>query len=260
VTGAAPGSLALEDVTKAFEGLVAVSKVSFVVRPAAITALIGPNGAGKTTTFNLISGLLRPTAGTIRFAERDLTRLPPHEICRSGIGRSFQTPQTFGQMTVLENVMVAAQVRTRATFLAAGLRLPGALLEERRVRDLAVAQLEFLDLAPLAERPAGTLPLGQQRLLELARALATEPRLLLLDEPVAGLTQAEARELREVLLRIRARGIAVLLVEHNMRFVLRTADHVVVLNYGQKLAEGPAGDIARDPRVIAAYLGRAWEP
>lgn len=251
--------LALEEVTKTFDGLMAVSSLSFTVESAAITALIGPNGAGKTTTFNLISGLLRPTAGRISFEGRDLTRLQPHEICRAGIGRSFQTPQTFGQMTVLENVMVAAQVRTRATFLAAGLRLPGAVREERRLREFALAQLEFFDLVGLADRSAGTLPLGQQRLVELARALATEPRVLLLDEPVAGLTQAEARELREVLLRIRGRGIAILLVEHNMRFVLRTAEHVVVLNHGQKLAEGAASEIARDPRVVAAYLGRAWE-
>jgi ABC-type branched-subunit amino acid transport system ATPase component len=251
--------LALEEVTKTFDGLRAVSSLSFTVRPAAITALIGPNGAGKTTTFNLISGLLRPTAGRIAFEGRDLTRLQPHEICRAGIGRSFQTPQTFGQMTVLENVMVAAQVRTRTTFLAAGLRLPASVREERRLREVALAQLEFLGLVGLADRPAGTLPLGQQRLVELARAQATEPRVLLLDEPVAGLTQAEARELREVLLRIRGRGIAILLVEHNMRFVLRTADHVVVLNHGQKLAEGSTSEIARDPRVIAAYLGRAWE-
>lgn len=251
--------LALEEVTKTFDGLMAVSSLSFTVGSAAITALIGPNGAGKTTTFNLISGLLRPTAGRISFEGRDLTRLQPHEICRAGIGRSFQTPQTFGQMTALENVMVAAQVRTRATFLAAGLRLPGAVREERRLREFALAQLEFFDLVGLAHRPAGTLPLGQQRLVELARALATEPRVLLLDEPVAGLTQAEARELREVLLRIRGRGIAILLVEHNMRFVLRTADHVVVLNHGQKLAEGSASEIARDPRVVAAYLGRPWE-
>lgn len=251
--------LALDDVTKTFEGLVAVSRLSFVVRPAAITALIGPNGAGKTTTFNVISGLLKPTAGRITFGGRDLTALAPHEVCRAGIGRSFQTPQTFGQMTVLENVMVAAQVRTTVSFLAAGLRLPRAAREEARIRQLAQTQLEFLDLVGLAERPAGTLPLGQQRLVELARALATEPSILLLDEPAAGLTPAELRGLREVLLRIRERGIAILLVEHNMRFVLRTAEHVVVLNYGQKLAEGSAAEIARDPRVVAAYLGRAWE-
>ncbi|MBI3106825.1 MAG: ABC transporter ATP-binding protein [Candidatus Rokubacteria bacterium] len=251
--------LALETVTKAFEGLVAVFDLSFVVRPAVITALIGPNGAGKTTIFNLISGLLRPSAGRITFEGRDLTRLPPHEICRVGIGRSFQTPQTFGHMTVLENVMVAAQVRGSAGWLAAGLRLPAALREEARIRELALTQLRFLELAALATRPAGIVPLGQQRLLELARALATEPRVLLLDEPAAGLTQAEVRALRDVLLRIRGREIAILLVEHNMRFVLRTADHVVVLNHGQKLAEGSAGDVAQDPRVVAAYLGRAGE-
>lgn len=249
--------LRLEDVTKTFDGLVAVSALGFVVRPGAITALIGPNGAGKTTTFNLISGLSRPTAGRITFAGRDLTRLSPHEICRAGIGRSFQTPQTFGRMTVLENVMVAAQVRGASSFLAAGLRLPAARREEAHTRDVALDHLRFLELGGLAARPAGTLPLGQQRLLELARALATEPRVLLLDEPAAGLTRAEVAQLREVLLGISARGIAVLLVEHNMRFVLRTADHVVVLNHGQKLAEGSATEIARDPRVVAAYLGRA---
>ncbi len=205
-----------------------------------------------------MSGLLRPTAGRITFDGRDLTRLPPHEICRAGIGRSFQTPQIFGRMTVLENVMVAAQVRGRAPVLAAGFRLPAARREEDHLHERAAAQLEFLGLGALAGVAAGTLAFGQQRLLEIARALATEPRLLLLDEPAAGLTQGEVRELREVLLRIQARSIAVLLVEHNMRFVLRTAERVVVLNYGQKLAEGSATEIARDPRVVAAYLGRSW--
>ncbi len=251
-------TLVLEDVTKAFEGLLAVSGLSFAVRPTAITALIGPNGAGKTTTFNLISGLLRPSAGRLTFGGADLARLAPHEICRAGIGRSFQSPQIFGRMTVLENVMVAAQVRGAAPLVAVGLRLPGAVREEARLREAAWAQLEAVGLAPLAGRPAETLPFGQQRLLELARALATEPHLLLLDEPAAGLTQAETRGLRDTLLRIRDGGIAILLVEHNMRFVLRTADHVVVLNHGQKLAEGGAAEVACDPRVVAAYLGRAW--
>ena len=251
-------ALSLERVTRTFEGLAAVSDVSLTLAPASLTALIGPNGAGKTTIFNLVSGLLRPTAGRITFGGRDLTRLPPHEICRAGIGRSFQTPQIFGGMTVLENVMVAAQVRGRVPVLAAGFRLPGARHEEAHLRERGLAELEFLGLGGLAGVAAATLPFGQQRLVEIARALATEPQVLLLDEPAAGLTQGEVRELREVLLRIRARTIAVLLVEHNMRFVLRTAEHVVVLNSGQKLAEGSAADIARDPRVVAAYLGRAW--
>lgn len=249
--------LVLEEVTKSFGGLVAVSKLSFAVEPDRITALIGPNGAGKTTTFNLVSGLLPPTSGRVTFDGRDLTKLPPHAVCRAGIGRSFQTPQTFGGMTVLENVMVASQFHGRSGFLAAGLRLARALGEERTTRERAMEQLALLRMEGLADRKAGTLPLGQQRLLEIARALATQPRVLLLDEPAAGLTQAELKALRTLLFEIRKRGIAILLVEHNMRFVFRTADDVVVLNFGEKLASGPAATIAEDPRVIAAYLGQS---
>ena len=248
--------LVLEGVTRVFGGLTAVSGLSFAVPAARITALIGPNGAGKTTTFNMISGLIPPSSGRIRFEGRDLTRMRPHEVCRAGVGRSFQTPQTFGEMSVLENVMVAAQAHYRAGFLAAGLRLARSVAEERAIRDEAMRQLELLGLEELAGRRAGNLPLGQQRLLEIARALAARPRVLLLDEPAAGLTRAELGSLRRILLDIRDRGIAILLVEHNMRFVFRTADQVVVLHFGEKLAEGPAVDIARDERVIAAYLGR----
>ena len=250
-------ALVLDRVSKAFGGLVAVSNLSFEVAENRITALIGPNGAGKTTTFNLISGLLPPTSGSVSFAGRSLTGMLPHQVCKIGIGRSFQTPQTFGEMSVLENVMVAAQWRANSGFLAAGLRLARSLVDERAIREEAMAQLAFLKLAHLAERRAGVLPLGQQRLLEIARALATRPKVLLLDEPAAGLTQAELRDLRKLLFEIRARGIAILLVEHNMRFVFRTADHVVVLNFGQKLAEGAAADIAKDESVIAAYLGQS---
>jgi ABC-type branched-subunit amino acid transport system ATPase component len=253
------GALVLDGVTKAFGGLVAVSGLSFEVAENRITALIGPNGAGKTTTFNLISGLTPPTSGTVSFDGRNLTGLLPHQVCKVGIGRSFQTPQTFGEMTVLENVMVASQWRANSGFLAAGLRLARSLLDERAIREEAMTQLAFLKLDHLANRRAGVLPLGQQRLLEIARALATHPKVLLLDEPAAGLTQAELGALRKLLFEIRGRGIAILLVEHNMRFVFRTADHVVVLNFGQKLAEGSAADIARDENVIAAYLGQSPE-
>jgi branched-chain amino acid transport system ATP-binding protein len=253
-----PG-LVLADVTRSFEGLVAVANLSFEVRPRAITALIGPNGAGKTTIFNLISGLLRPTAGAITFEAMDLTQLSPHEICRAGIGRTFQTPQSFGRMTAIENVMVAAQVRSRAGFITAGLALPRAPEEEGQLRERALEWLAFIGLADRADRIAGTLGLGEQRMLDLARALATEPKLLLLDEPAAGLNQSEVARLRETLFRVRDRAIAILVVEHNMRFVLRTADHVVVLNFGRKLAEGTPADIARDAQVISAYLGQASE-
>ena len=247
------GKLVLDGVTKSFGGLVAVSGLSFEVAENRITAMIGPNGAGKTTTFNLISGLIRPSAGTVSFDGSSLTGMLPHQVCKVGIGRSFQTPQTFGEMTVLENVMVASQWRAKSGFLAAGLRLARSLVDERAIREEAMAQLAFLKLEHLANRRAGVLPLGQQRLLEIARALATRPKVLLLDEPAAGLTRVELRELRKLLIEIRDRGIAILLVEHNMRFVFRTADHVVVLNFGQKLAEGSA----KDENVIAADLGRS---
>ena len=251
--------LVLDKVSKSFGGLAAVADLSFEVAEDRITALIGPNGAGKTTTFNLISGLLPPTSGHVTFDGRDLTRLLPHQVCRAGIGRSFQTPQTFGEMTVLENVMVASQWHAKSGFLAIGLRLARARADESVIRARAMEQLAFLHLDHLADRRAGTLPLGQQRMLEIARALATDPKVLLLDEPAAGLTRAEQGTLRKLLFEIRGCGIAILLVEHNMRFVFRTADHVVVLNFGRKLAEGPAAAIAQDQRVIAAYLGQAPE-
>jgi branched-chain amino acid transport system ATP-binding protein len=252
--------LSLEGVSRRFGGLVAVSQLGFTVEPERITALIGPNGAGKTTTFNMISGLIRPTGGTIRLGDRDITNLPPHEICRAGIGRSFQTPHIFGQMTVLENVMVGVRIDKPVGFVRTGLRLRSAAREDEYVRAAAAEQLEFMKLAHLSDRPVGALPLGQQRMVEVARALATKPRVLMLDEPAAGLTQAEVRGLQETLLRIRGNGIAVFLVEHNMRFVLRTAEHIVVLNFGEKLAEGTPDAIAHDERVISANLGRRKEP
>lgn len=252
--------LQLDGVSRRFGGLVAVSELSFAVEPRRITALIGPNGAGKTTTFNVISGLIRPTGGRITLGERDITRLPPHEICRAGIGRSFQTPHIFSHMTVLENVMVAARVERPVGLLRTGLRFFSAVREDGEMRATAVEQLEFMNLAHLAHRRAGALPLGQQRMIEVARALATKPTVLMLDEPAAGLTHAEVRGLRDTLFRIREKGIAIFLVEHNMRFVLRTAEHIVVLNFGEKLMEGSAEQIAHDERVIAAYLGRRKEP
>jgi len=251
--------LQLEGVSRRFGGLVAVSNLSFSVEAGRITALIGPNGAGKTTTFNMVSGLIRLTSGRISLGSQDITNMPPHEICRTGIGRSFQTPHIFGQMTVLENVMVAAKVESPVGLVATGLRFPSAVRENDQVHALAMEQLQFMNMADLAMQRAGTLPLGQQRVLEVARALATNPKILMLDEPVAGLTQAEVRGLQEILLKIRAKGIAVFLVEHNMRFVLQTAEHVVVLNFGEKLTEGSPQEIANDERVIAAYLGRRPE-
>ena len=251
--------LQLDGVSRRFGGLLAVSDLSFTVEPGRITALIGPNGAGKTTTFNMVSGLIRPTSGRIALGEQDITRLPPHRICVAGIGRSFQTPHIFGQMTVLENVMVGTRIESPAGLVATALRFPSAAHEDRELGERAMEQLVFMNLAHLAERRAGALPLGQQRMVEVARALATRPKVLMLDEPAAGLTQPEVRGLRETLIKIRDKGIAVFIVEHNMRFVLRTAEHVVVLNFGEKLTEGSPEEIARDERVIAAYLGRRQE-
>ncbi len=251
--------LQLDGVSRRFGGLVAVSDLSFAVEPACITALIGPNGAGKTTTFNMVSGLIRPTSGRITLGAQDITKLPPHRICMAGIGRSFQTPHIFGQMTVLENVMVGTRVESPVGLLATGLRFPSAIHEDHEVVDRAMRELVFMNLAHIADRRAGALPLGQQRMVEVARALATQPKVLMLDEPAAGLTHAEVRGLKETLIKIRDKGIAVFLVEHNMRFVLSTAQHVVVLNFGEKLAEGAPDHIANDERVIAAYLGRGRE-
>lgn len=251
--------LRLERVSRRFGGLVAVSQLSFEVQSGRITALIGPNGAGKTTTFNMVSGLIRPTTGDILLEDKNITRLPPHRICAAGIGRSFQTPHIFGQMTVLENVMVGGRVERPAGIFATGLRLPGAIREETAVREHAFEQPAFMNLEHLEARRAGELPLGQQRMMEIARALATKPKVLLLDEPAAGLTQAEVRGLQGALVRIREKGVAVFLVEHNMRFVLKTAEHIVVMNFGEKLTEGSPEQIANDERVIAAYLGRRQE-
>jgi branched-chain amino acid transport system ATP-binding protein len=252
-------TLALDGVSRRFGGLVAVSELSFSVAPRRITALIGPNGAGKTTTFNVISGLLRPTSGRVTLGDRDLSRLPPHEICRSGIGRTFQTPHIFGQMTVVENVMVGVKLDQPVGVIRTGLRLRAAVREEANIRARAAEHLAFMKLDHLAERRVGSLPLGQQRMVEVARALATQPSVLMLDEPAAGLTQAEVRALQDTVLKIRDNGIAVFLVEHNMRFVLRTAEHIVVLNFGEKLAEGTPDEIAHNEEVIAAYLGRGKE-
>ncbi len=251
--------LALEAVGISFGGLQAVKKVSFQVQEGQIKALIGPNGAGKTTLFNLITGMLRPDHGEIRFQEQAIQGLPPFRIADRGISRTFQIVQLFGHMTVVENVMVGRHLRTRAGLLAAALRLPWSRREEAAIRSQSLAWLDFVGLQDRADDYAANLPLGHQRLLEIARALATEPKLLLLDEPAAGLDMTETERLKELIFAIRARGISVLLVEHDMSLTMEVADEIVVLDHGELLAEGPPRDIQRHPAVIAAYLGRDWE-
>ncbi len=247
--------LRVEGLSRHFGGVRAVDDVSFAVGEGEIVGLIGPNGAGKTTVINLLSGLLPPTAGRIAFAGTRLDGLPPYRITRAGVARTYQNIRLFGGLSALDNVIVGTHIRTRAPFAARLLFLPGVRREEAAAREAARRQLDRVGLAARAGDRATSLPYGEQRRLEIARALAARPRLLLLDEPAAGMNPAEMATLIALIRALAAEGQTILLIEHNMQVVMSVCERIVVLNFGRKIAEGTPAAISRDREVIAAYLG-----
>jgi branched-chain amino acid transport system ATP-binding protein len=247
--------LEISHLNRKFGGLHAVNDVSFPVEKGMIKGLIGPNGAGKTTLFNLISGTIKPDSGTVLFNGKPIHNLPPHKIASCGIMRTFQNIKLFAKMNVLENVMVGMHVRSKAGIFAGTFSLPYSWIEEKKIRARALAMLDMLGVVHLAQVDAQSLAFGQQRHVELARALAGDPVLLLLDEPAAGLNMQETEELGRTIRKIRDTGVTILLVEHDMSLVMDVSDEINVLSFGQMIAQGKPREIQKNPEVVRVYLG-----
>lgn len=252
--------LVLDGVGRAFGGVRAVAELSFAVAPGRITGLMGPNGAGKTTVINLITGLLHPDAGTIAMDGTEIQAMPPHRIAAEGLSRTYQNVRLISGMTVLQQVVAGIWLRRETSLLASILHLPSARARMAEVEQRALTLLDRVGMADRADILAEALSYGEQRRVEIARALGAEPRLLLLDEPTAGMNAQESRRIGELMQSLRADGLTILLVEHNMKLVSETCDHAVVMNFGRKIAEGTPAECLADPQVQEAYFGRAREP
>lgn len=247
--------LRLNGITKVFGGLTALEDVSFSVDEGSITGVIGPNGAGKTTLFNIVTGLYAQTAGEVYLSSHNISFLKTESLAGLGLVRTFQNVELFRQMTVLENVMVGLHTKSRSGIFSCALKLPGQMKEDKYIREKSMEWLDFTGMADLADTTAGNLPFGKGRLLEISRALAAQPKIILMDEPAAGLNSRETTELASLIRKVRQSGVTVVLVEHDMDLVMDICESIVVLNLGKKLAEGTPREIQENSAVIAAYLG-----